>query len=305
MFESILVPLDGSAFAEAALAPATSVAARGSGSLELVMVQDPVPAYGYGALEEQPQAWRAEYLAAVEEEFGPRIDDRIEYTLLVGSVTEELERHGDETDPDLMVLATHGRGPFSRFWLGSVADHLVRHSSYPVLLVRPEEGEGEGPEITADEETRFQQILIPLDGSEEAETILDVATSFGELYDARYTLTRVVHYPAEVVSSYMPDTVHISEEIVETGKEEARAYLEAVAAKLRDAGHSVSIDVQVDVHPASGIQRSAEETGADLVALATHGRGGVERTLVGSVADKLIRSTHLPTLVIRPSSNEA
>lgn len=302
MFESILVPLDGSAFAEAALSPATTIAARDNGSLDLVMVQDPVPAYGYGALEEQPQAWRAEYLAAVEEEFGPRVDDRIRYNLLVGSVTEELERHAGETNPDLMVLATHGRGPFSRFWLGSVADHVVRHSTYPVLLVRPEEGEGERPEVTADAETTFDHILVPLDGSEEAETILDVAVAFGEVFGARFTLARVVHYPAEVVSSYMPDTVHISEEIVENGKEEARAYLEGVSRKLRDAGQEVEIDVQVDVHPASGIQRAAEEAGADLVALATHGRGGVERTLVGSVADKLIRSTHLPTLVIRPPS---
>lgn len=296
MFDSILVPLDGSAFSEAALPTAATVAARGSGSLELVMVQDPVPAYGYGVLEEQPQAWRAEYLAAVEEELAPRLQDGVQYTLLVGSVTAELERHAEETDPDLVVMATHGRGPFSRFWLGSVADHLVRNSTYPVLLIRPEEG----GELDVGASPAFDKILIPLDGSEVGETILDVAVPFGELFDAGFTLTRVVHYPAEVVSSYMPDTVHISEEIVESGKAEAEKYLEGVAGKLRDAGHTVDTDVRVDVHPASGIQRAAEELGADMVALATHGRGGVERTLVGSVADKLIRSTHLPTLVIRP-----
>lgn len=296
MFDSILVPLDGSAFAEAALPPATAIASRGTGALDLVMVQDPVPAYGYGALEEQPQAWRAEYLAAVEEELASRIGERVEYSLLVGSVTAELERHAGETDPDLMVLATHGRGPFSRFWLGSVADHVVRHSTYPVLLIRPEEDQ----ELDLSAEPNFDNILIPLDGSEEGETILDVAIPFGDLFDSEYTLTRVVHYPAEVVSSYMPDTVHISEEIVESGKIEAEKYLEGVANKLRDDGYNVDIDVRVDVHPASGIQRAADELGADLIALATHGRGGVERTLVGSVADKLIRSTHLPTLVIRP-----
>ncbi|MDX1566167.1 MAG: universal stress protein [Longimicrobiales bacterium] len=296
MFESILVPLDGSAFAEAALPPATTIASRENGSLDLVMVQDPVPAYGYGALEEQPQAWRAEYLAAVEEELASRLQDRVQYSLLVGSVTAELERHAEETDPDLLVMATHGRGPFSRFWLGSVADHIVRHSTYPVLLIRPEESQ----EVDVSAPTEFDHVLVPLDGSEEGETILDVAGPFGEIFDARYTLTRVVHYPAEVVSSYMPDTVHISEEIVESGKAEAEKYLEGVAGKLRDAGYTVDVDVRVDVHPASGIQRAAEEVGADVVALATHGRGGVERTLVGSVADKLIRSTHLPTLVIRP-----
>lgn len=299
MFDSILVPLDGSAFAEAALPPATTIATRENGSLDLVMVQDPVPAYGYGALEEQPQAWRAEYLAAVEEELASRLQDRVHYTLLVGSVTAELERHAEETDPDLLVMATHGRGPFSRFWLGSVADHVVRNSTYPVLLIRPEESE----EVDVSASTTFDHILVPLDGSEEGETILDVAGPFGELFDARYTLTRVVHYPAEVVSSYMPDTVHISEEIVESGKAEAEKYLKGVAGKLEDAGYTVDIDVRVDVHPASGIQRAAEEVGADMVALATHGRGGVERTLVGSVADKLIRSTHLPTLVIRPQQS--
>ncbi|MFP3947845.1 MAG: universal stress protein [Gemmatimonadota bacterium] len=296
MFDSILVPLDGSAFAEAALPPAMTIASGGNGSLDLVMVQDPVPAYGYGSLEEQPQAWRAEYLAAVEEELGSRLQDRVQYTLLVGSVTAELERHAEETDPDLLVMATHGRGPFSRFWLGSVADHIVRHSTYPVLLIRP----GESQQVDVSARTSFDHILVPLDGSEEGETILDVAGPFGELFDARYTLTRVVHYPAEVVSSYMPDTVHISEEIVESGKAEAERYLEGVAGTLRDAGYQVDVDVRVDVHPASGIQRAAEEVGADVVALATHGRGGMERTLVGSVADKLIRSTHLPTLVIRP-----
>lgn len=299
MNETILVPLDGSSFAEFALPTATAVARRTDARLELVMIQDPVPAFAFGEWQESPQAWRDEYLAAVEQRVAGRLDRPVTTTLRVGSVARELERHVDELDPSLLIMATHGRGPLSRFWLGSVADHMVRHAPCPILLVRP--AEDEEPDLAAGAD--LDHVLVPLDGSEEAEGILEPALALGDEFGARYTLVRVVHYPAEIVSSYLPDTVQVSEDLIEEGRKEAEEYLETVVERLRDGGRRVDADVRVDVHPASGIVRSARENEADLVALATHGRGGVRRTLLGSVADKLIRSSELPTLVHRTPSD--
>lgn len=296
MYRKILVPLDGSAFAEFALPVARTLARETGAELELVMVQDPVPPFAFGEWEEDPQPWREEYLAAVEDRLAGELEGRIRHALRVGPLPGELETYVRDAEPDLLVMATHGRGPLSRFWLGSVADHMVRHSSYPILLVRPDEDEEPAPE----KDVGFDHVLIPLDGSREAEEILDRAFELGDPFGARYTLLRVVHYPAEVVSSYLPDTVQMSEEMVQEGRRKAREYLEDLAARLGGEGRSVDTDIRVDVHPASGIVRSAEELGVDLVALATHGRGGVRRALLGSVADKLIRTTHVPTLVYRP-----
>lgn len=300
MIRKILVPLDGSSFAEFALPVARAVARRTDAELELVMVQDPVPPFAFGEWEESPQAWREEYLEAVEDRIRPQVEGRVRHVLRVGPVPSELEEHARRAEPDLLVMATHGRGPMSRFWLGSVADHMVRHSSYPILLVRPREDEE--PEV--DPETGFDHVLVPLDGSREAEAILDHAFELGDAFGARYTLVRVVHYPAEIVSAYLPDTVQMSEELVEKGEAEARSYLEELAGRLAEQGRTVETDVRVDVHPASGIARSARDGGADLVALATHGRGGVRRALLGSVADKLIRSAKLPVLAYRPPGTE-
>jgi len=300
MYGKILVPLDGSSFAEFALPMAGIVAAKAGGELDLVMVQDPVPPLAVGELDNAPDPWRKEYLSAVLDRMKREVAGKADFTLRIGRMPDELADVVAESEADLLVMATHGRGPLSRFWLGSVADHMVRHASCPVLLVRP--SEEEEPQLAR--KPRLRRILVPLDGSTGAEAILKHAFALGDPFDAAYTLLRVVHYPAEIVSSYLPDTVRISEEVVEQGEKEARRYLEELSGRLKDEGHDVDTMVRVDIHPAPSILRVAREVDADVVALATHGRGGVRRTLLGSVADKLIRSAHLPTLVYRPADME-
>lgn len=297
MYRKILVPLDGSSFAEFALPVAEAVAAAADAEVELVMVQDPSPPFAFGERHDEPQPWRQEYLSAVQERLGRSLDGRVDRTVRVGAMPDELEKYVGQAAPDLVVMATHGRGPLSRLWLGSVADHMVRRAPCPVLLTRPEEDE----EPDFGTPLRLRRLLVPLDGSRDAEAILPHAFRFGDLFGASYRLLRVVHYPAEIVSAYLPDTVHMSEDLVARGQEQAREYLDELAARLREEEErEVETDVQVDVHPVSGILRSAREDGADAVALATHGRSGVRRALLGSTADKLIRSVRVPALVHRP-----
>lgn len=292
MFQKILLPLDGSPFAEFARPYAAEIARTAGGDVEVVMVHDPVPPFAFGEWDREPHPWKEEYLEFVEGELRGYTGGTVTHALPVGEVPDALAEHVEKTEPDLVVMATHGRGPLSRFWLGGVADHLIRHARRPLLFVRPSEDR----ERLAPGAVRFRRVLIPLDGSELAEGVLDPGLDLVDFFEAEATLVQVVPSLPLLTSSYLPDTADVDRQILEERREEPKAYIEEVADRLADEGRSVEIDVRIG-HPATAIRQATVEHGADLVALATHGRGGVSRAVLGSVADKVIRGGDLPTLV--------
>ncbi len=297
MYRTIMVPLDGSTFAESALPLAISVARRTGAGLQLVAVHEPIPSFAYDEWESASREWTTDYLRRTTDrigEAGPVAGSE----LRTGPVVEALEAQADACDASLVVMATHGRGLLSRAWLGSVADAFVRHTDRPVLLVRPED------DARADisEDRTFRNILIPLDGSALSEDAKDHAVELGSRFDAGYHLVRVVPFPADVASSYLPYTVQVNQGIVEEAKLAAADYLEDQAESLRTAGHRVTTSIQVDAQPGHGILRAAEAEACDLIAMATHGRSGLTRALLGSASDKVLRGTHLPLLLHRPSN---
>ena len=181
-------------------------------------------------------------------------------------------------------------------WLGSVADAVVRQSSTPVLLVRPPEGEGQFLEV---EEPKIRRVLIPLEGSTLSEAAIEPGLELGSLFGASFTLLRVIAFPI-VGSSYLPETVQTNRSILEETEKEARAYLERVRSRLDDGSRQIDIDVVVNQQPARGILDYAAADNADLVSIATHGRSGAARVLLGSTADKVIRGANTPILIVRP-----
>jgi nucleotide-binding universal stress UspA family protein len=196
-------------------------------------------------------------------------------------------------------MTTHGRGPLSRFWLGSVADEFIRKTSVPVLLVRPKEGT-----LDLSQEPVVRRVLIPLDGSGLAEQILGPAVALGSLMNADYTLLRVVCPPLFTV--YDPAAVAVSpvdQTSLEEERTQAQAYLDQVAQRLRARSLPVCTQVLVGMQPHQAILEEVQAQGVDLIALATHGRKGLTRLLLGSIADKLVRGAGVPVLVHRPSTS--
>lgn len=307
-YSSILVPFDGSDFAGAALPLATSIGARAGAPIRLVGVHPGLPPSPSGeapeplvrASREQAERLREALEGQVESLRGRGVD--AESRLLKGPVVEHLVDQAREAD--LVVMATHGRGGFSRFWLGSVADGLVRRSPVPVLLVRPRDGGDETPREAGREsggaEWEPGHMLVPLDGSEPAEEALETATELGGLFGARYTLLRVVLPVMTSGFSYgdFPEGVDLT--VTETLEDEAVEYLDEVAGRLR--GRGLSVETRVVGYPdaASAVREVAEEEDVDLVAMATRGRGGLQRLLLGSVADKVVRTAPVPVLLRRP-----
>jgi nucleotide-binding universal stress UspA family protein len=309
MIRSVMVPLDGSTFAEHALPLALGIARRAGAALQLVRVHQTLPppgVVGPGFIDHLDLEVRKQELAYLDVtarrlNAWPPVPAAV--ILLDGDPAPALEGHATSSGVDLVVMSTHGRGPLGRFWLGSVADELVRRLPVPLLLVRPHDG---APDLSR--EPAPQHLLLPLDGTPLAEQILEPAVALGSLTGARFTLVRVVKPSLGV--GHLSDggtrdgmTAALLGQVEAAQKrlqDEAQAYLDGVAEWLRERGLKVQTRVVVEGHPAAAILREARAQAADLIALETHGRGGLSRLLLGSVADKLVRGGTAPVLVSRP-----
>jgi nucleotide-binding universal stress UspA family protein len=311
MYRSLLVPLDGSAFAEHALPPALAIARRAGAALRLASVATPVAeAYAEAVylaapdLQEVVKGRHRAYLEDVAGRVRARWDGPVSRAVLEGEVAETLCADVAGSGADLVVMATHGRGPLGRFWLGSVADELVRRVSVPLLLVRPRE---QAPDLGREPE--LGKVVVALDGTELAEQALGPAVDLaGLMPQAEVVLVRVIRPP--LPAAYLPDAAGVGTEaesildqvlaVQEQLRRDAQAYLAGVAERLKARGLRVRARVAVEEQPALALLHAAEEERAGLVALATHGRGGLARLLLGSVADKVIRGATVPVLVQRP-----
>ena len=301
MYETILVPFDGSAFGDQALDLAAEIGRRANASLLLLHVAGAIPAAEPGeapeALVEADRRRRerrqAELDAAAErlEDEGVSVIPRLE----TGRISDVLVATAAE-EADLVVMATHGRGPLSRFWLGSVADALVRRCTVPLLLVRPREG-GDGSPSDA-----LEHLLLPLDGSELAESVLAPATALGGLFGARYTLLRVVRPVFPGVAGYEDAAPVIDPSLVEDLEAAAAEYLRELTSRLPDEMTDVDTRVVRGSSVPATVLDVAGEGGDSAIALASHGRGGIERALLGSTADKVVRGARGPVLVHRVAS---
>lgn len=294
---TIMVPLDGSEFSRRALPVAGETARRAGAGLLLTCVHAGFPPAEPG---EAPEALVASDREVVErerellEEAAGKVREaglEAETLFEEGPVAETLAARAEER-ADLVVMATHGRGAFSRFWLGSVADGLARRCGVPMLFVRPDGAERDPAD--------FGRILLPLDGSELAERILPAAKALGRLFDASFTVLRVVSPPFRPGLAYEDLPIQVDSEAMVEREEAVTEYVEEMAGRLRSEGLGARGRVVHGAETAAEIVQAADEEDADLVAMATHGRGGLQRLVLGSVADKVLRAGERPVLLHRP-----
>ncbi len=303
MYRTLLVPLDGSDFAEDALPMAKLLARKLGAEMHLVHVIRPSTDTDFKTPQEDLE-WREGaregvdgYLKALAVEARSEELSALTATL-EGRALPQLRDYIQEQDVDIVVLTSHGAGGVQRWWLGSVADGLVRTADADLLVVRPwDETEDREPASS-----RFGRIVVPLDGSELAETALEPARELASRFDSRLTLLRVVPAPIELTSIYGVSGVEVSGRGHKERLAEAKAYLDALVENHPEEG--LEARVVQSASPADGIVSEARELGADLIVISSHGRGGFERVVLGSVADKVVRSTTRPVLVVRGREEE-
>lgn len=248
----------------------------------------------------------AAYLESIENAVRQRmsVDGTVSSALLEGSVASSILEEAKASQADLIVMGTHGRGGFARMWLGSIADAVVRQSHVPVALVRPAEGESGEVEAPIDTSVGIDHVLVPLDGSPFGEAAIEPGLALARDFTASMTFLCTIAPPV-MGSSYLPDAVELNRTYVEAAEEDARAYLTGVRDRHSEAGVDLRIEVVSGVRPAPGILGYIADEGVDLVVMASHARHGVPRMVMGSVADKVIRGSGTPVMVIRAEAGGA
>ena len=292
----ILVPLDGSELAEQALAVGAARARRSDAALHLVSVHEPYPPLALPPdlpmprceLEEQAIAERRQYVESVAAAARTTLHTPVRTELLLGDAATELCRYVEAHRIDLVVMTTHGRTGMSRLWLGSVADRMLRRLEVPVLLLHPSE---------APQPTEFRHLLVALDGRIE-EPVLDAMVALGARPGmTRCILTRVVEPTIPVLSGLAMRPGRLPPDWTAERTAAARTYLAGLAEPMVKAGWDVDWQVLVGRGVAAQVLALAEASAADCLVVGTHGARGLERLLLGSVADKIVRGARLPVLV--------
>ena len=296
----IMVPLDGSSFAEQALGVAEALARRTGASVHLVRVNEPLLPGGLPAAK----LWREEVFRMNEEYLIETAADArasgvpVWTTLVDGAPIPVLAEESERSGAALIVMATHGRTGVQRAWLGSVADGLARHSRVPLLLHRPRGGFASGIPFTG-----FSRIVIALDGSRGAEAVLAPAAAIAEAFDADVLLLRVVA-PVQLAILSVPMAPPVTAPdpaLTELHVRDAGVYLENVALRLHEMGvRHVHQRVMVSPSVGEAVVETAEEVNADLVAL-TSRRHGAARLVFGSVPDHVVRKLR-ESVLLAPES---
>jgi len=293
MYRTILVPLDDSAFSERALPMATTLAQHLKSKLILTRVASASVFPGADATEAQVQAVREaqDHLSDLASRLGEQ-GLPVEIAVPYGDAAEEILVEVGLHSAGLVIMCTHGRSGLGRWIYGSTAEQVLHRSPVPVLLVHPT-----GESMTLRMKPAHTSFLVPLDGSAFAEAALPHASALARAFDGTISLLRVVEPPTSALTlaeaSLLPPTS-------EASIQEAESYLAGMAERLRDSGFSVQTAVR-EGWPADVIVHQSAMSEQGLIVMATHGRTGVARLLLGSVALQVVRRSSLPVMLVRPA----
>ena len=298
--QRLLYPTDFSACSEQALSHALFLARAFDAELHVVHVVPVAPAYPMAGVAAEDSEDLDEMMERAREMVRDhKLDDGsldVEVAVERGEgIGESILGYASEHDVDLIALGTHGRRGVRRFFIGSEAEEVIRGSECPVLAVRKRD---DAPPALP-QKARVDRIVAPVDLSTHSRTALAHAAALARKYDADLTLLHVVEpMPDYNLSGTLqaadPPSVPSADRVEDDVRDAIDALLDEVDL---DAGR-----VQVAIEhgrPAPSIVDYAAAEDADLLVLASHGRTGLQRFLMGSVAEKVMRSAPCPLFVVK------
>lgn len=291
-FDKILVPVDFSKHSDAAIDTAMDVAARYDSSIVLMNVLEPLALafpedQGWSSGSAVMEEIKADLLKALEQKRDAALArgaKRVTIEQRHGNPAASIKAFADAGNFDLIVMGTLGRTGIAHFFLGSVAERVVRTASCAVLTVH--------------EHSRpFSKILVPTDFSADADAALDAAIDVAARWQASITLVNVFQpmaytYPTGTgIYTNLP-IEHVIKDQLETLEKLQKGAI-AKGAKHVEIAHRTG-------HPATEVCNLARDGGFDLIAMGTHGRSGLSRVFLGAVAERVVRTAPCPVLTIRP-----
>jgi nucleotide-binding universal stress UspA family protein len=295
----MLIPLDGSQTAEQVLPYARFLAGKRKNPVELMGIIDIAAIATHiseargrylDTLVAESERASEEYLKEVAKSFH---GINVKCTVLKGSPADVIIERAQSDKNTLVAMATHGRSGVERWLLGSVAEKVLRALTNPLLLVRAGKGgKSEG-------ETSLKSVIVPLDGSPLAETVLPCVVELGKALNFEVILLRAYAVPYQVYGTAEDYYLSNYDELLAQLKDEAVTYLEKKVGELKSQGLSRVSFVAPEGLGADEIISLGRKTPDNLIAMCTHGRSGVKRWVLGSVTEKVVRHSGDPVLVIR------
>jgi nucleotide-binding universal stress UspA family protein len=297
MTRTIVVPLDRSTVAESALPFAISLANQTGGRLALLAVID-LP-FEFAAWLDASTVIDARI--DVEDAYGDYLealaleieDVPVEAVVRSGNAAAEIQHFVEALEDPVVVMASHGRSGVRRMLIGSVTQQVVHRVKTPVIVVPARVPE----DRTA--EPKLDKLLFPLDGSEFAEYALEAGLALMDDYKPEIHLLRVVEVVSWYGGPYSGMDYYGLDPYIDVSRDAADAYLTRIATDLHDRGYTVTTEVRVGL-VADQIEAVAEGGGVDMVVMATHGRAGVGRLIFGSVAERALRQSPTPLMLVHP-----
>jgi nucleotide-binding universal stress UspA family protein len=283
--QEILVPLDGSGEAESVIPYLRDLVPRFGSRVHILGV-------GIGRKTRRVNRLLEDYVNRIAH--GLQSDNiKAEAVTRYGIAADKILDFTTENEIDLIIMATHGRSGITRWWMGSVAEKVISEATAPVLLIRSKRPRKTG----ATSKLNFlHKILAPLDGSDIGEAALPYAETLAINSGALISLLQVVSPPGTVEASLLggPDWRKFVKAMQNAGEE----YLKNIAERLSAKGIKSTYDV-VTGDPADKIVEYADDNSVSLIAMSTHGRTGLTRWVLGSIADKVLHGARIPVLLVR------
>ncbi|HLG71741.1 MAG TPA: universal stress protein [Chloroflexota bacterium] len=289
----IVVPLDGSDLAERALPLAMRLAQLSGSELRLVQAAISPASLEVGTAVEALVEAGQEYLEERAAEL--RAKHRIQVTVhaAIAPAVQLVLSEAAQPDVAAVVMSTHGRTGLVRLLMGSVAEGVLRESPIPVYLVPAA--------ALAGSAERIKSILVPLDGSALSYSVLAPVTELARAAHAHLTLMRVFGDEEELARAPQQPALRAAEQQIDRLEDKAHGYFAPIKAHLRSMGLTVDAEWTTGV-PAQEILATAQLIQPDLIALATHGRSGIQRLRYGSVAESVLRHAKAPVMTFGPEA---
>ena len=299
MYSKLLIPLDGSKTAEKVLPYARYLAGKFRLPVELLAVIDIADIASHMVSErarfldtiiEDGVQHSTSYLRGIATSFAG-VD--VSCTVEKGNAEETIIERAGADKTMLVAMATHGRSGVNRFLLGSVAEKVLRGTVNPLLLIRA------GDEAKSEGEATFRSVIVPLDGSDIAEKVLPIVADTAKKLDLEVELFRAYHSPYTAYAGGEGFYAVNYDELIASVRDEAQEYLQAKAGDLKRLGVSKVICTTKEGFAADEIIALGRKTADNLIAMSSHGRSGVTRWVLGSVAETVVRHSGDPVLIVR------
>ena len=283
--QEILVPMDGSTEAESVIPYLRDLAPKFGSRVHILGV-------GIGRKTRRVNRLIEDYITRTANKLHSD-NIKAEPVIRYGVAADNILDYTAEKEIDLIIMATHGRGGITRWWMGSVAEKVISEATAPVLLVRSQRSGRSG---TTQKLNFPRKILAPLDGSDIGESAVPYAEAIAAKSGASICLLQVISLPGTVEANVLGG--HDWRKFVKAMEDAGENYLKTVAKRLGSKNTKVMYEVLTG-DPADKIVEYAADKGGSMIAMSTHGRTGIARWVLGSVADKVLHGAGIPILLVR------